>query len=135
MKEIQSKKFFSKKIERKDTIDTGMVLVLILLISFIATKNILHIKIAIVLLLITIVLPAVLKPIAVGWFGISELIGSVMSRAILAVVYIVFVMPVAFFRRLIGKDPMRFKKWKENDQTVFVVRNQTFSPIDIDKPY
>ena len=115
--------------------DTGMAMVLIcLLIAFFAGKQVFYV-LAIALLLVNMIRPNIYKPVAKIWLSFSHLLGSVMSRIILSIIFLVLVLPVGFFRRAVGKDAMQLKKWKSDHTSVFKTREHEFTSEDIKHPY
>ncbi len=85
--------------------------------------------------LLAMIVPAAFSPLAWAWFGLGHVMGAVMSRVILALVFFVLVVPVGFIRRAMGKDSMRLNLWKSSDESVFVVREHNFSAADMQKPF
>ncbi|MEW5774406.1 MAG: SxtJ family membrane protein [Thermodesulfobacteriota bacterium] len=79
--------------------------------------------------------PVLFKPFAVAWFGLSHVMGAVMSRLILSLVFFLVVTPVAVLRRALGKDPMRLRQWKAGQDSVFTVRDATVSAQDLERPF
>jgi hypothetical protein len=127
--------FIPDKITRDQAKDTGMAMVLIfLLIGSLGEKHI-FISLAIPLLLIDMILPDVYRPVAKIWFGLSHLMGTLMSKLILTILFFIIVTPVGLIRRLSGADPLQINKWKKNHSTVFRVRDHKFSSEDIKAPY
>lgn len=120
---------------REQNVGTGMAIVLILLLIALATNNTVYIRSAAIVLLIAMTVPTLFYPAAVIWFGLSNFLGAIMSRVILAVLFIVLVTPIGFLRRLFGYDPMRLKGWKKSSTSVFKERHHTFSAADLEKPY
>ncbi|HEX6983571.1 MAG TPA: SxtJ family membrane protein [Balneolaceae bacterium] len=127
--------FFSTDISAKQNTDTGMAMVLILLLVGFFTGQMLFYKLAIPVLLINMVYPKIFYPIAVFWLGLSALLGTVMSAIILSVVFAVLVIPIGLFRRLIGKDAMQLKKFNETSDSVFSIRNHTYTAQDLENPF
>jgi hypothetical protein len=129
------KEFISKSITTNQAKDTGMAMVLIcLLIAFFGGKQFFY-GLAILLTLINMIWPNVFKPVAKIWLGFSHILGSVMSRIILSIIFLVLVLPVGFVRRAIGKDPLQLKKWKKDHASVFKTREHEFTSEDIKHPY
>ncbi len=124
-----------KKMSQKQLTDAGMALVLILLLVGFLTKNQLFYKLAIPVLVVNMIFPKIYYPFAILWFGISNLLGAVVSRIILSVVYFIFVVPIGILRRLLGKDNLILHKFKKDKTSVFRSRNIVFSPEDIKNPY
>lgn len=127
--------YFQKIISKKQASDTGMALVLILLLIGLFTQNNLYYKIAIPVLIINMIFPMFYYLFAVIWFGFSQLLGTVVSKIILTIVYILLVIPVGIFRRLIGKDSLQLSEFKKGNNSVMKTRNYNFSSKDIEYPY
>lgn len=127
--------FFPRSISNKQATDAGMAVVLILLLIGLFTENTLFYKIAIPVLVINMTFPMVFYPFAILWFGLSQLLGSIMSKIILAIVYIFMVIPVGAIRRLLGKDALHLSKFKKSKNSVMYTRNYNFLSKDIENPY
>lgn len=124
-----------KKITSIQARDTGMAMVLISLILSLLTDNLLFIYIAVGLLVINMVVPNIYKALAVFWFGLSQIIGTVVSKVLLTIVFFLLVTPVGIIRNILGLDSLDLKKWKDSKDSVFKIRNKTFKIEDIVKPY
>ena len=120
---------------RKETLDAGLAFVLILLIIALVVKNHQLVAVATLAVLVCMTVPRFFTPWAFLWFSLSRVLGAVMSRVVLTVIYFLVVFPVAMARRLAGKDPMMRKRWKQADGSVFADRHHTFGPEDIELPY
>jgi hypothetical protein len=127
--------FFSTSIGKEQSKDTGLAMILILLLIGINSGNLIYFKLSVGVLLVVMTVPGIFRPLAVIWFGISHLLGTVMSQILLSLVFILFVVPVAFLRKLAGKDSLRLKEFKKGNGSVLVVRNHRFQPGDFEKPY
>jgi hypothetical protein len=127
--------FIPKHITRDQAKDTGMAMVLIcLLIGSLGHKQSL-IGAAIALLLVDMTWPSVYKPVGKLWFGLSHVLGTVMSKIVLSILFFILVTPLGLARRLLGSDALQLKKWKKDHSSVFKVRNHTFTASDIQHPY
>ena len=115
--------------------DTGLAFVLLSLIIIYLTKSYRLLPLPIGLLIITMIWPVFFKPFARVWFGLSQVIGTVISKIILTVIFFVIVTPVGVIRRVFGVDPMRLKRWKKNDGSVFRIRNSKIEGKDLEQPY
>jgi len=69
--------------------------------------------------LLVMACPTVFKPWAYVWFGVSELLGAVMSKVILSIAFFLVVTPVGLLRSLSGKDTLQLKKWKSGQESVY----------------
>ena len=129
------KEFIPRIITVDQAKDTGMSMALIcLLIAFFGDKQALY-GLAIILILINMIWPTVFGPIAKIWLGFSYLLGLVMSRVILSIIFFLLVIPVGFLRRIMGKDSLQLNKWKCNHASVFKKREHEFTSDDIKYPY
>lgn len=115
--------------------DTGMAMVLICLLIAIGSGKQKFILIAMLLLLINMIHPPIYKPLAKIWLGFSNIMGTIMSKVILTIIFVVLVVPVGFLRRLLGKDTLRLKEWKKGSNSVFKIRDHKFTSDDIINPY
>ena len=115
--------------------DTGLAICLLFLLLTYFGKYFHLIPVAIFLLFLSMVWPNLFKPLSKGWFRFSSIISGTMSRVILMFVFFGIVTPVGFLRRLIGADPMQFKKWRRGKSSVFSVRDKTIEAKDLEHPY
>ncbi|WP_320173889.1 SxtJ family membrane protein [Maridesulfovibrio sp.] len=127
--------FFPAKISTKEASDTGMAMTLIALIAGLIISDRIYFQGAVVLLLITMTVPKIYKPIAFLWLGFSNLLGTVMSKIILTATFFLVVTPLALFRRLFRHDPMASRKWKKGSESVFVERNHKYSAAELEQPF
>ena len=131
----RSSRFFSTSITKDQAKDSGMAIMLILMIIGLYTKNDLFYKIAFPVLLMDMIYPMFFYPFAIFWFGFANMLGTIMSKILLSVVFFVIVMPVALLRRLLGKDTLLLKEFKKSNESVMKTRNQTYVAADLEKPF
>ena len=112
-----------------------MAVVLILLLVAIRQHQNGYVIAAAIAQVVTMAVPAIFRPAAVVWFGLSELIGSVVSRVILAVVFFVVVTPIGVLRKLLGADAMQLRTFKAGRGSVMRERNHTYVGKDIENVY
>lgn len=115
----------------KEHKDTGLALVLLLLLL-----RIMHVfscpdTVLIGLLLVIILLPACLYPFSFLWYNLADAMGHVASFVFLNVVYWLLVVPVAIVRKMLGKDSLKLRQFKKGTQSVFHERNYTFTVKDL----
>ena len=127
--------FFPKKISKKQAADSGMAIVLMLLLLGFFTTNTLFYKLAIPILVLTMIYPMAFYYFGIVWIGISAIIGTIVSKILLSLVYFVIVLPMALLRKLMGKDPMHMKQWKKSGKSIMQVRNHRFTSEDVIHPY
>lgn len=124
-----------RKITDKQSTDTGMAAVLIFLLVGYFGDNNSFVGIAILCLVVNMIFPSLYKPIAVVWFELSKILGTVMSNVLLTTLFYLLVTPVGFIRRILGADPMKLKSWKKDNASVFQLVNHRYRPEDLEKPY
>ena len=81
------------------------------------------------------VFPKLYNPISVFWLGLSKLLGKLVSKLILMLVFFIIVTPIEIIRKLIGIDSLKLKKFKQGNESVMNIREITFSPKNMDKPF
>ena len=86
-----------------------------------------------VLALMAFLCPMALNPVYIIWMKIGGVIGSVMSRIILGIVFFLVVTPIGLIMRAMGNDPMRRQlKESETSYRESISENKSNS---FDKPY
>ena len=125
----------NKTITSEQCKDSGLALVLISLICYLVWKLPVLVLLAIGFLLVSMTYPPVFKPFARLWFALSTLLGTIVSKIILALLFYLMVLPFGLVRNLLGKDAMQTKSWKKTNDSVFRTRNHKFSAKDLDHPY
>jgi len=128
-------KYLPTQLSRKQCSDAGMSASLILLLVGIFADRILFYQLAVPALVINMTFPRFYYPFAIIWFGLAGLMGDVVSRILLSIVYIVLVLPVGFIRKLAGKDSMNLKEFRKTDSSVMIKRDHIYSPADLEKPF
>jgi hypothetical protein len=134
MKDRQSRHFTSS-LTKDQVKDSGMAVVLIfLIIGWIAKADIWFI-LATAALLADMIFPMFFYPFAIVWFGISSILGSVVSKVFLVIIYLCIVLPVALLRQSLGKDPLSLKGFKKSTGSVMRSRNYLYRASDMEKPF
>ncbi|MCK4664756.1 MAG: hypothetical protein KAT68_17935 [Bacteroidales bacterium] len=128
-------RFFSTSITKDQAKDSGMAIVLILMLIGFFAKDDLFYRIAIPVLLMNMIFPMFYYPFSILWFGLSNLLGTIVSKILVSVVFFIIVIPVALLRRLFGKDSLLLKKFKKSSESVMKTRNQTYVVTDLEKPF
>ncbi|MEI6125405.1 MAG: SxtJ family membrane protein [Pseudomonadota bacterium] len=131
----QSKGFIPKTITRDQAKDTGMAMVLICLLVGLLGHRQQFFTISLVLLILNMTWPTAYVPAARLWFGLSHLLGTVMSKVLLTILFFVMVTPLGLVRRMLGKDSLQLTTWKKGRGSVFRVRDHQFTVDDITHPF
>ncbi|OQX76740.1 MAG: hypothetical protein B6D61_08320 [Bacteroidetes bacterium 4484_249] len=135
MAETNIKSIFKVEVNTDKARDTGMAMVLILLLLELFIKNGIYYKIAIPVLIVNMTAPQLFYPLAYLWFGLAHIIGTIVSKVLLFIVFSIIVLPMAILRRIMGKDSLLIKLWKKDSESVFKTRDHLFVSADIEKPY
>ena len=122
-------------ITRDQSRDTGMAMVLLLLIAYLKFGWAALLVAALVVHVVNMVVPQVFRPVAPLWFGLAHVLGTISSRILLSLVFGLVVTPIGWLRRMLGKDSLRLRAFKAGDQSVMVVRNHTIAARDLERPY
>lgn len=120
---------------RQRAVDTGMALTLICLIIGLVRGTTGWFAAAAAILVVNMTAPKVFGPASKLWFGLSGLLGAVMSKVILTLVYFLVLTPVGLLRRALGKDTLRLAAFKKGADSVFIVRSGPFTPADLKTPF
>jgi hypothetical protein len=99
--------------------DTGMALTLLCLLIVQFKHAYRLVPLAIILLIITMAWPRAFQPLAGLWFGLSHVLGNVMSKVLLTVVFFVVVTPIGLVRRLMGATACSSKNLKRTRNRCF----------------
>jgi len=127
--------FLKRKITKEQSRDTGMAMVLLLLIAAASRKREGYLLGAIALHVVNMIWPQIYRPLAVIWLGLSDLIGGVVSKILLSLVFFLIVTPIGIFRRIAGKDSLKLRAFKASQDSVMLERNHVFVGADLEKPY
>lgn len=135
MKNLKLADNYLKSITSERAKDSGMAFVLILLLTGFWTGDSLFFKLAAAGLLLDMILPIVYYPFAVIWFGLSKLLGAIMSKLLLLIIYTLIVLPVALFRRMLRKDPFLTWKFRKGSLSVMHTRDHLYQAEDLERPF
>jgi len=134
MKKILAESF-KRPITKEQSKDTGMAMVLLLLLASGAFKREILVTAAVIALIVDMTVPRLYRPVAILWLGLSHLLGTVVSKILLTLVFFGVVTPIGVARKLLGIDSLKLKDFKSGENSVMVVRNHIFTGKDIEKPY
>ena len=129
------KKIIPKNITEQQKKDTGLALTLLFLIIGLFTNNILFFKMTIPIILITMLIPSLLHPFAILWFGLANFLGFFVSKIVLSIIFIILIVPLGLIRRLFGKDNLQLKQFKVSKKSILINKNHTYTRKDILKPF
>jgi len=120
---------------RKEHTESGLALILILLIVFLIWHAGVCIKLAVAIALLVMIIPATVYPFTFLWLNISDFLGKIISKILLAVIFGLFVIPVGLFRKMAGKDNLKLKLFKKSEESVFTNREHEYIKEDLLHPF
>lgn len=109
---------------------TILVFVIVLIILFLVYRNVNLLYAALALGAIAILIPALSRKIHAVWMKFAEMLGFVMNKVILGMVFFIFLVPIAFLSRLFRKNPLIVKKGKDS---YFSERNFTYNKKSLEQ--
>ncbi|MBU0487846.1 MAG: hypothetical protein KKA07_12330 [Bacteroidetes bacterium] len=132
---MKIKGIFPTGISRQKAGEAGMAATLILLlIGYFSGDNAFFV-LAIPALVIAMAVPMFYYPFAVVWYGLSGILGNIMSTIVLLLMYFLFVFPVAAIRRLMGKDILQLRQFKKGNISVMSTRDHEYCSKDLENPF
>jgi hypothetical protein len=127
--------FLGHKMTKDQSRDAGMAMVLLVLIFYIKTRKDGYLWAAVVLHVVNMIVPRIYAPVAILWLGLSHVLGTVMSKILLSILFFGLVTPIGLLRRLLGKDSLKLNAFKASQESAMLVKNHLFVGSDIEKPY
>ena len=85
-------------------------------------------------LLVAMTLPDIFRPLAFFWFGLAELLGSVVGRVLLGLLFFLLILPVGLLRRAFGADSLKLKSFGRGQDSVFSNRENEQAG-DMERPF
>jgi membrane protein implicated in regulation of membrane protease activity len=125
-------KLLVTSVTRKQCVEFGQVSVLGPLLAVLYFKDG-HALIlaALVLILLTIVMPMVFYPFAVVWFGLAKFLAGVVPPVVLGILFFVMVTPLGLVRRMLGRDALRLRQFKKGSSSVMNNRDHVYTEADL----
>ena len=120
---------------KKEHVDSGLALLLLTLLLGLWLNPQVAIRLAIAEIIVILTVPVILYPFTFLWLNLSTLLGSIMSRVLLTVIFVVFVCPVGLIRKAMGKDTLLLKRFKKEQLSVFAERNHRYTKSDFTTQY
>ncbi len=79
-------------------------------------------SIGVLLLIAGLAAPAVLRPLYKPWMALAVLLGFIMTRVLLTLIFVLLFIPTGLLMRLFGRDPLRRKL--DHDAKTYWIRKQ-----------
>tara|TARA_X000000950_G_scaffold150705_1_gene185724 strand:+ start:3269 stop:3679 length:411 start_codon:yes stop_codon:yes gene_type:complete len=116
----------SKKDLKNFGVTIGFILLMIGAFLFIREKDscIYFFSIGSILIIVGVITPVILKPIYKIWMIFAVIIGWIMTRVILSILFFSIITTIGIFTRLIGKDFLNLKS--KNNESYWNIRNKEY---------
>lgn len=122
--------------QRNKNIDFGLVLSLVLLLFALwKPQHPYFIKMAVVTLLLTILIPVVFTLFTRIWLWFGGQIEKIGSFVLLFLLFFCVLTPIAFLMRLFGQDSLRIHQRNTETDSFFIQRVKSFEDSDFKKQF
>jgi hypothetical protein len=119
-------------IARQQCVEFGQVAVLMALLAAIYFKNDHNvILVALLLIMLTIVIPMVFYPFTAVWFGLARILAFVVPPVLLGILFFVMVTPLGLVRRMLRRDALRLRQFKKGKSSVMNNRDHLYTAADL----
>jgi len=112
--------------------ETGLVIVTGLLVIFMLSAKSWIIPVALAIGAIFIFIPPLALLMHKTWMGLAEILGWIIPKLVLSLVWFIILTPLAYIYRLTGHDDLQLKK---NKNSQFSDYPKEYSPSDFEKPW
>lgn len=118
--------------DRAKQLETCLVIVTGLIVIWLIAKKVEIIYAAIAIGVIGAFIPSIAKWIHWLWYKIAEIMGGIMSKVLLSLVFFLFLFPIAVLYRMFSKDTLQLKR---NGQSYWTVRDHDYSKKDLENAW
>ncbi|MBL4657985.1 MAG: hypothetical protein JKX73_08295 [Flavobacteriales bacterium] len=118
--------------ERAKVLEAILTIATALVILFFVFEIDILVPIALGLMLVGLLSKWLSAKIIWLWYKLSEVMGFVMSRVILSIVFFLFLFPIAVLYRLFNQDTLNLKN---KGNSTYTVRNHTYTNSDLENPW
>ena len=107
-----------------------LILLVISIFNFFNSNkiNYIFISLSFIFLVITIFKPMFFDSLSNAWIKLGELLGRVIAPIVMALVFFIFLTPISFFVRIIGKDLLNTKFSKQ--KSYWIKREKDLGTMD-----
>jgi len=128
---ITRRKWLTPAITRRELVEFAQVAVLASLWLALHYKDFRFVAAAVIVTLAGLLYPRIFYPFAIAWSTLGKGMGAISSRVVLGFVFFVFVVPVGYFRKWSGKDPLQVRSFKKSKTSVFSSRDHVYVKEDL----
>jgi len=119
--------------DRKENLEVCLVIVTGLLIFYLITDWFPLLIVAIIIGFIGLFLKKPASWLTWLWYKLADILGKIVSKVILSIVFFVFLFPLSLLSRLFRKENLGVNK--RNRNSMWIYREYTYSKKDLQKPW
>ena len=93
-----------------------------------ANLNIYLISISGIFLILGLVNSKLLSPLNKSWIKLGAVLGMIIAPIVMAIVYFIFLTPISFLVRLVGKDLLSLK-FNKKENTYWIIRKKNIGSM------
>ncbi len=124
-----------QKITKRQNMEVGVLVALAGIVFYKITGHELYFIVSVVSLIVVLVAPILFKPLSFLWFGLSGLLGAIVPKILLTLVFFLLVVPVGLVRKIFGRDTLQLQKFKKGKNPVMHERNYTYAKKDFHRSF
>lgn len=127
----------SKKDLRKFGLTIGIAFILLAVLLFITKKSSFPYfgSLGLLLIIIGLMVPGILKPLNKIWMSLAIVLGWIMTRVILIILFYLAVTPIGLLVKLFRKDFLDMKIDKNKDSYWYKRERKKFDPLDYERQF
>jgi hypothetical protein len=118
-----------KKTTEADKIKSLLVIVVGFLVLYFLFNSIVLLYVSLIVGILSLLSSTTANAILWVWNKIALVLGWINTRILLAIVFYLFLFPIALLYRLSARNPLRLRN---NDSTYFDTRNHTYTKTDLE---
>lgn len=119
------------KSDRIENTETAILIAVVLLYFAWSFQDVEFVIIAIVVLILSLIIPVLFFPFAKLWFGLAFLLGLVTTKLLLSIIFFLVVIPIGFLRKQIKPDTLYLNQFKKDTSSLMMTRDHKFVPEDL----
>ena len=126
----------NKKEIRKFSYTMGILLFLVGLFLFWKEFNwyVYIISAGLIILLSGLSFPIIVKPFYIFWISLSVVLGYIMTRIILTIIFCLLFIPIGIIIRLLGKDPLK-ERFDLSSKSYWIKRSLKLDPKSAERQF
>ncbi len=127
----------SKKDLRKFGLTIGIAFVLLAVLLFITKKSSFPYfgSLGLLLIIIGLAVPGILKPLNKIWMSLAIVLGWIMTRVILIILFYLAITPISLLAKLFKKDFLEMKIDKNKNSYWQKRERKKFDPLDFERQF